>query len=107
MELVTHSTEKELLNLCSLSNTVNHSTATLSDVRGGGGGGTVVEEKLLVLNISQSQLGLRTRTYRSDWTTIKKLFRSVHGFLLPSSSPFLFLLFFLFNWKLCQGINRC
>ena len=59
MELVTHSTEKELLNLVVFSLETLNSNA--SDVRGRGGG-TVVEEQLLVLNISQSELGPRTRT---------------------------------------------
>ena len=66
MQLVTHRTEKELLNLlCSLWNTLN-SNAILPDVRG-----TVVEETLLILNISQSELG-HVRGPKSDWTTITK-----------------------------------
>ena len=44
MELVTHSTEEELLSLCSIW---THSTETRQTF-----GGTVAEEKLLVLNIS-------------------------------------------------------
>ena len=38
---------------------LNHSSAVLSDVRGG----TVVEEKILVLNVSQSELSPRTQMY--------------------------------------------
>ena len=49
----------EFVYVRSFSNTLNHSAAILSDVRGWG---TVVEEKLVVLNVSHSKLspGMRT-----------------------------------------------
>ena len=38
-----------------------------------------------------------------DWTTITKAFRGVQGFLLPSSSLFIFFCCSFFNWKPSQG----
>ena len=61
MELVTHSTEKELLNLFMFS--LKHTQPQNCNVVRRSEG-TVVEEKLLVLNISQSELGPSDKWYK-------------------------------------------